>query len=1077
MLRVFVSSVSDEFASERDALRGEIHALGALFSGMEYFGSRPDAPAAYCARAAAESDVYVGLFGERYGSIDATSGLSFTHLEYEAARTAGVPCLVYLKGASDEEDTGEPPLRKLKEHLREELVASWFLDLEDLRLRFLRDFVKLLHERFLDRIVPLTQAPIPAKAFHAATRAVLPEQVQAVAGEKYIPELYVSLPAEQTLVDFAEGERAYLGAAGAILDQLVEISLRFHFAAEIRIEAARATFVREVDPETIRLAISDLEEAFRSDEIDRLRAEVERLIEERNPFTLSAGAQRLAQRLKEFGFVDRDQLRHVPEHLAGLAGKRSIGGLDQSSIEFRRTLGVLPSVERQEPGKQQTTIHLASDLLRDLRLISDDHSRRCAVVVARAGAGKSNLLCSVALRLSRDHPVLLLGGQNVILKEHGIVRYVQERLEQVFRGVFSDWLNRVSAGLQTTGQWLFILIDGINESEDIRATADMLREFLPLLSSRRVKVILTCRDLLWESYADIVRPYSAGVFRLQEFTDTQRDTALERYSRYFAIRGTVGARARDTLRNPLLLRLFCQVHRGGSIGHVGELRTLAIFGAYFDDVARRIAGRLRHVNTHLVEDFLLTLAADLWVRRSAVISLAAVRVSPAERSQANSVYSQLVDENVVREERAEGIPDDATLRYVYDEFFEYVLARAWHSAQAQGRALITEAVAAFDDFPAAFGALLYYDELTGASGSLVNELIRALARTPDPFAAARQARLLYAFERMNYDALDPALIAILAEFESAAIPDVKQRLAPAILRVGERAPGDPTARALVEKVLEIEGATQATSGAEGRDGSTRRMLQKWLGRSKEPKQLPEDVHTLPPGRFHYTEATRLSAIAVLAGVMAPDDPQRISGAITALGRTDLHSALEAIISLDRSSDRVVCPLVATYLDRGVPEYQIYCTWLLRERYGPEPATFLLRLLTATDTRVHRYAMKVLETRLVEEELLTAVLGHLDPPGELKPWHARNLLRVLGYVERLQPPDVKARRHGEILSTLSRYFDDARGSVRLEALHSATRYRPYLDLASFHRRLTGDDDVYVRKLARTLDSSGFFSWPG
>src|SRR5215216_4598876 len=96
--RVFISSTWLDLQAEREALGKAINQMrGAEFVGMEFFGSRPDKPKDVCLQEVSQSDVYVGIFGHRYGYIDPESGLSMTELEYRQARCLNRPCLIYLK--------------------------------------------------------------------------------------------------------------------------------------------------------------------------------------------------------------------------------------------------------------------------------------------------------------------------------------------------------------------------------------------------------------------------------------------------------------------------------------------------------------------------------------------------------------------------------------------------------------------------------------------------------------------------------------------------------------------------------------------------------------------------------------------------------------------------------------------------------------------------------------------------------------------------------------------------------------------------------------------------------------------
>jgi hypothetical protein len=95
-LKIFISSVARELSEERRALQEEIQKLQDLFVGMEFFGSDPSKPADYCVRKVEASDLYVGLFGNDYGSVDEATGMSFTQLEYEAAASKHIPCLIFF---------------------------------------------------------------------------------------------------------------------------------------------------------------------------------------------------------------------------------------------------------------------------------------------------------------------------------------------------------------------------------------------------------------------------------------------------------------------------------------------------------------------------------------------------------------------------------------------------------------------------------------------------------------------------------------------------------------------------------------------------------------------------------------------------------------------------------------------------------------------------------------------------------------------------------------------------------------------------------------------------------------------
>jgi hypothetical protein len=97
--RVFLSSTAVDLREHRRAVIDQIVRLDLRFRGMEHFGADPERqyPAAKCREAVRQSDVYVGVFGMRYGSCDAKTGVSMTETELrEAERRHDMPILIYV---------------------------------------------------------------------------------------------------------------------------------------------------------------------------------------------------------------------------------------------------------------------------------------------------------------------------------------------------------------------------------------------------------------------------------------------------------------------------------------------------------------------------------------------------------------------------------------------------------------------------------------------------------------------------------------------------------------------------------------------------------------------------------------------------------------------------------------------------------------------------------------------------------------------------------------------------------------------------------------------------------------------
>lgn len=84
-LQVFVSSTYLDLKEERQAAVSAILTTRHIPAGMELFTSGDESQLNVIKQWIDESDVYMLILGGRYGSIEPTTGKSYTHLEYEYA--------------------------------------------------------------------------------------------------------------------------------------------------------------------------------------------------------------------------------------------------------------------------------------------------------------------------------------------------------------------------------------------------------------------------------------------------------------------------------------------------------------------------------------------------------------------------------------------------------------------------------------------------------------------------------------------------------------------------------------------------------------------------------------------------------------------------------------------------------------------------------------------------------------------------------------------------------------------------------------------------------------------------------
>jgi predicted ATPase len=185
-LRVFVSSTLEELAVERRAVSRAISALR-LTPVMFETGARPHPPRDLYRAYLAQSDVFIGLYWQRYGQV--TPGTVVSGLEDEFERSRALPRLLYVKAPAPDR---EPRLTELLSRIRQEASYRHFRTARELGRLVREDLAALLSERFAagrnsmagpsSSPAPRTPRPLPVATTSLVGREQAIEEVAALVG-------------------------------------------------------------------------------------------------------------------------------------------------------------------------------------------------------------------------------------------------------------------------------------------------------------------------------------------------------------------------------------------------------------------------------------------------------------------------------------------------------------------------------------------------------------------------------------------------------------------------------------------------------------------------------------------------------------------------------------------------------------------------------------------------------------------------------------------------------------------------------------------------------------------------------
>ncbi|MCH1782773.1 DUF4062 domain-containing protein [Psychrobacter glaciei] len=144
-LQVFVSSTYEDLRSDRQAAVSAILKAGHIPAGMELFTSGDQSQMDTIRRWIDESDVYMLILGGRYGSVESSTQVSYTELEYDYALEQGKPLFavvidedaleerVKASGTSLMERDNLKQLKGFREKALSN-ISSFFSDEKDIRL-------------------------------------------------------------------------------------------------------------------------------------------------------------------------------------------------------------------------------------------------------------------------------------------------------------------------------------------------------------------------------------------------------------------------------------------------------------------------------------------------------------------------------------------------------------------------------------------------------------------------------------------------------------------------------------------------------------------------------------------------------------------------------------------------------------------------------------------------------------------------------------------------------------------------------------------------------------------------------
>jgi hypothetical protein len=310
------------------------------------------------------------------------------------------------------------------------------------------------------------------------------------------------------------------------------------------------------------------------------------------------------------------------------------------------------------------------------------------LLVGGSGMGKTNLVSHLFEELNGRHVPALFVNSVHVDESLDIWRPVQRALS--VDGVFESFLPAINEACERRESYLVVLVDAVNEfaagslgpSDLFRKLDDMVVEAGSLYP--RLKFVITSRIKTWEVASQLIRSSSYfegkdGVAHfIRGFDEAEAEAAFNKYKTATAY-SALSAPARRELRDPLMLRLVMEAYEEKSIP-VDRIDSIEVFDRYyrrfvFDDKIMEPEGldwKLQAIVLDLAGVMALKGTESVLVKRHLGEPAHDDLRHSLEDLTLTSAYVRLVDRGILTES---AVNNDRQIRFTYDRFLEYLLAR------------------------------------------------------------------------------------------------------------------------------------------------------------------------------------------------------------------------------------------------------------------------------------------------------------------------------------------------------------------------------------------------------------------
>lgn len=299
---------------------------------------------------------------------------------------------------------------------------------------------------------------------------------------------------------------------------------------------------------------------------------------------------------------------------------------------------------------------------------------RVFALLGEAGAGKTNIACTVASKQCADRPVFMLRASALGTSSDSIGGAVRSSIEEATGQRVNGSTFEVLHTLVPDAH-ILIIIDAINEALSLNEFAECLAATIYRTRKLPMQFLLTCRRADWRFFNNDSRIADAvwlppgsqtspagGSATLSRFTDAELDRAWPLYKAHFSMADELAPNIRNVCLHPLMLRFLCEAYRDKATPTFIE--TMDVFNRYWETKVSKPADPRASAALMVIAD------------RMRQLRCAALSEDDLVQLVNIEAYNQLLSEEIILHVHIDPITQGRLVGFMYEAFFEYCIARA-----------------------------------------------------------------------------------------------------------------------------------------------------------------------------------------------------------------------------------------------------------------------------------------------------------------------------------------------------------------------------------------------------------------